>query len=73
MDHLDWFSPGSIEAQEEIDQFKRVLAPGGMVFWRSASRNPWYNEMRVFIILFIGLSDSLIGPGSDRQALKSRL
>jgi betaine lipid synthase len=47
MDHLDWFSPGSVEVQEEVDQFKRVLAAGGMVFWRSASRKPWYNEMQV--------------------------
>lgn len=45
MDHLDWFSPGSVEVQEEVNQFKRVLAVGGMVFWRSASRKPWYNEM----------------------------
>jgi Protein of unknown function (DUF3419) len=55
MDHLDWFSPGSVEVQEEVDQFKRVLAPGGMVFWRSASRKPWYNEMQVFLrTLFFG-------------------
>jgi betaine lipid synthase len=50
MDHLDWFTPNSTEVQEEVDQFKRVLAPDGMVFWRSASRNPWYNEVQVLQI-----------------------
>ncbi|KAG5642444.1 hypothetical protein DXG03_002791 [Asterophora parasitica] len=45
MDHLDWFSPGSKDVLEEVEEFHRVLAPGGMVFWRSASRKPWYNEM----------------------------
>lgn len=23
----------------------RALSPGGMVFWRSAARYPWYNEV----------------------------
>ncbi|RDB16813.1 hypothetical protein Hypma_002666 [Hypsizygus marmoreus] len=45
MDHLDWFTPGSKDVMEEVEQLHRVLAPGGMVFWRSASRKPWYNEM----------------------------
>ncbi|GLB37140.1 putative protein of unknown function (DUF3419) [Lyophyllum shimeji] len=45
MDHLDWFSPGSKDVEDEVDQFFRVLAPGGMVFWRSASRKPWYNDV----------------------------
>ncbi|KAG6813636.1 hypothetical protein H0H92_008872 [Tricholoma furcatifolium] len=45
MDHLDWFTPGSQDVVDEVKEFHRVLAPGGMVFWRSASRKPWYNEM----------------------------
>ncbi|KAG5342920.1 hypothetical protein C0989_005868 [Termitomyces sp. Mn162] len=45
MDHLDWFNPGSQDAVEEVAEFYRVLATGGMMFWRSASRKPWYNEM----------------------------
>ncbi|KAG6897411.1 hypothetical protein C0992_001918 [Termitomyces sp. T32_za158] len=45
MDHLDWFTPGSQDVVEEVAEFHRVLATGGMIFWRSASRRPWYNEM----------------------------
>jgi betaine lipid synthase len=45
MDHLDWFSPGSTEVAEEVDELYRVLAPGGFVFWRSAARKPWYNQV----------------------------
>jgi betaine lipid synthase len=47
MDHLDWFSPDSEEVQKEVNEFMRVLAPGGMVFWRSASKKPWYNQTQV--------------------------
>ncbi|KAG6864791.1 hypothetical protein C0991_007121 [Blastosporella zonata] len=47
MDHLDWFTPGSQDVVDEVTEFHRVLAPGGMVCWRSASRKPWYNEMYV--------------------------
>jgi betaine lipid synthase len=43
MDHLDWFTPGAAEVEEEVDEFRRVLAPGGFVLWRSAARRPWYN------------------------------
>lgn len=45
MDHLDWFKPGSADLEEEIAEIHRVLAPGGFVFWRSAGRKPWYNEV----------------------------
>ncbi|KZT58301.1 hypothetical protein CALCODRAFT_432835 [Calocera cornea HHB12733] len=45
MDHLDWFDPGSEDARDEILAMYRALAPGGMVFWRSAARLPWYCEM----------------------------
>jgi hypothetical protein len=71
MDHLDWFSPGSVEVQEEVDQFKRVLAPGGMVFWRSASRKPWYNAMQVFQVPFLQTLVYLIVYG--RQISAGRL
>jgi len=47
MDHLDWFSPGAIEVDQEIEELHRVTAPGGLVFWRSASKEPWYNEVSV--------------------------
>ncbi len=36
MDHLDWFTPGSAEAETEIAHFHRALAPGGFVLLRSA-------------------------------------
>jgi betaine lipid synthase len=45
MDHLDWFTPGAADVEEEVDEFRRVLAPGGFVLWRSAARRPWYNEV----------------------------
>jgi betaine lipid synthase len=45
MDHLDWFKPGSTEVEDEIEEFVRVLTPGGFVLWRSASKKPWYNEV----------------------------
>jgi betaine lipid synthase len=47
MDHLDWFAPGSKEVDEEVDEFVRVIAPGGFIFWRSAARKPWYNTVCV--------------------------
>ncbi|KAG6816964.1 hypothetical protein H0H87_001278 [Tephrocybe sp. NHM501043] len=45
MDHLDWFTPGSQDIIDEVTEFHRALAPGGMICWRSASRRPWYNEI----------------------------
>lgn len=45
MDHLDWYNPHSPEADEEIAEIDRVLAPGGFVLWRSAARKPWYNDV----------------------------
>ena len=44
MDHLDWFEPSNGEALTEIAQMHRVLPKGGMVFWRSAAKYPWYNQ-----------------------------
>lgn len=49
MDHLDWFSPGSKDVDDEVDQFYRVLSPGGFVLWRSAARKPWYCDVCVFL------------------------
>jgi len=54
MDHLDWFAPDSEDVNEEVEEFHRVLAPGGFVLWRSAARQPWYNEVYV--------SNSICGP-----------
>ncbi|KAF8902789.1 hypothetical protein CPB84DRAFT_1846150 [Gymnopilus junonius] len=45
MDHLDWFSPGAVDVDQEIQELHRVTAPGGLVFWRSASKEPWYNKV----------------------------
>ncbi|KAF9220624.1 hypothetical protein BS17DRAFT_759265 [Gyrodon lividus] len=45
MDHLDWFAPGSKDVDDEVSEFARVLAPGGFVLWRSAARQPWYQEV----------------------------
>ncbi|KAJ3992422.1 hypothetical protein F5050DRAFT_1856715 [Lentinula boryana] len=45
MDHMDWYDPGSSEANDEVVELSRVLTLGGLVFWRSASRQPWYNEV----------------------------
>ncbi|KAG1745018.1 uncharacterized protein EDB91DRAFT_1271475 [Suillus paluster] len=45
MDHLDWFLPGSKDVDDEVDEFYRVLSPGGFVLWRSAARKPWYCEV----------------------------
>ncbi|KAG2064754.1 hypothetical protein BDR04DRAFT_1234922 [Suillus decipiens] len=45
MDHLDWFSPESKDVDDEVDQFYRVLSPGGFVLWRSAARKPWYCDV----------------------------
>ncbi|KAJ7287621.1 hypothetical protein C8J57DRAFT_1284445 [Mycena rebaudengoi] len=58
MDHLDWFTPGSSDMDEEVSELHRVLAPGGFVFWRSAARNPWYNvnfERRGFKVTALGV------------------
>ena len=48
MDHLDWFSPGAADIEEEIQELYRVIAPGGLVFWRSAGKCPWYNKVYDF-------------------------
>ncbi|KAJ3870770.1 hypothetical protein F5051DRAFT_463890 [Lentinula edodes] len=45
MDHMDWYNPGSNELKNEAIELSRVLAPRGLVFWRSASRYPWYNQV----------------------------
>jgi betaine lipid synthase len=78
MDHLDWFPPSSTEVQEEVGHFKRVLAPGGMVFWRSASRNPWYNKVQVSWVYVLRKLAHLINYNilvtvSSKQAFKLHL
>lgn len=43
MDHLDWFSVE--DATAEIQACFKKMAVGGKVFWRSAGKYPWYNEL----------------------------
>ncbi|KAI8924832.1 hypothetical protein BC831DRAFT_463375 [Entophlyctis helioformis] len=43
MDHLDWFSVE--DATAEIETVHKKMAKGGLVFWRSAGKHPWYNEI----------------------------
>ncbi|KAJ4468170.1 hypothetical protein J3R30DRAFT_3305702 [Lentinula aciculospora] len=45
MDHLDWFTSNSKGVDEEVAQLARVIAPDGLVFWRSAAKHPWYNKI----------------------------
>ncbi|KAJ3809811.1 hypothetical protein F5876DRAFT_43121, partial [Lentinula aff. lateritia] len=45
MDHMDWYDRDSSEVKDEAVELSRVLASGSLVFWRSASRNPWYNQV----------------------------
>ena len=41
MDHLDWFSED--DARDEIVALAQKSAVGGIVFYRSAGKYPWYN------------------------------
>ncbi|KAF8210227.1 hypothetical protein K438DRAFT_1809216 [Mycena galopus ATCC 62051] len=69
MDHLDWFTPGSSEINDEVTELHRVLAPGGFVFWRSAARKPWYNvnfERQGFQVTALGVRKGEGGPALDR-------
>jgi betaine lipid synthase len=43
MDHIDWFSVQ--DARQEIEAVHLKMARGGRVFWRSAGKYPWYNEI----------------------------
>ncbi|KAJ3713291.1 hypothetical protein C8R42DRAFT_698973 [Lentinula raphanica] len=45
MDHLDWFKVDSESVDQEIVQLARVVTSGGLVFWRSAAKYPWYNKI----------------------------
>jgi betaine lipid synthase len=45
MDHLDWFSPEDCET--EIRKVYKKMKVGGLVFWRSAGKSPWYNDLFV--------------------------
>ena len=56
----DWFSPGANDVDEEVAQLHRALSTGGMVFWRSAAKHPWYNavfEHAGFKLSPIGMRD----------------
>ncbi|KAH8096692.1 S-adenosyl-L-methionine-dependent methyltransferase [Cristinia sonorae] len=44
MDHLDWFTEGSPELDDEVANFYRVLSKGGFVLLRSAAKQPWYMQ-----------------------------
>ena len=48
--HLDWFAPGSKDADDEVSELVRMLSSGGFVLWRSAARQPWYQEVYVDVI-----------------------
>lgn len=45
MDHLDWFAEDSKDVDDEVGELARVLAPGGILLWRSAGRRPWYTRV----------------------------
>lgn len=42
MDSMDWFDPGSAEAERQIEKLNRALKMGGRVLLRSAALTPWY-------------------------------
>jgi betaine lipid synthase len=67
MDHMDWFDEGSEEANEEVRLFFDRLQEGGILFWRSASREPWYAEVfrqQGFVVDRISVRES--GKPCDR-------
>ncbi|KAJ7725620.1 hypothetical protein B0H14DRAFT_2701072 [Mycena olivaceomarginata] len=69
MDHLDWFTPGSPDTDEEVAELYRALTPGGFVLWRSAARKPWYNanfERQGFQVTALGVRQGEGGPALDR-------
>ncbi|KAI8380989.1 uncharacterized protein BYT42DRAFT_494036 [Radiomyces spectabilis] len=46
MDHMDWFDEAHCEElEQEVMHMARTLKKGGHVYWRSASRQPWYNTL----------------------------
>ncbi|KAH8550732.1 hypothetical protein BGW37DRAFT_498263, partial [Umbelopsis sp. PMI_123] len=47
MDHMDWFSPDGKDLEEEIIEMARATQPNGRVYWRSAGKYPWYNDIFV--------------------------
>ncbi|KAK7057273.1 hypothetical protein R3P38DRAFT_3384712 [Favolaschia claudopus] len=69
MDHLDWFTPGSSDIDEEVAELHRTIAPGGFVFWRSAAKKPWYNanfESQGFQVTALAVRKGEKGPALDR-------
>jgi len=58
MDHLDWFAPGSKDVDDEVAELARVVSLGGFVLWRSAARQPWYQDVfrsHGFVVAPIGV------------------
>lgn len=43
MDHLDWFSRQ--DCLQELELVYAKMAKSGRVFWRSAGKCPWYNDL----------------------------
>ncbi|KAI8816112.1 uncharacterized protein EV422DRAFT_592058 [Fimicolochytrium jonesii] len=43
MDHLDWFTEADADA--EVAALSKQCATGAKVFWRSASKHPWYGRL----------------------------
>jgi betaine lipid synthase len=43
LDHMDWMDEAL--ASDEIDAMRSCMVKGGKVFWRSAAREPWYNDL----------------------------
>ncbi|CAO3568358.1 unnamed protein product [Mortierella alpina] len=67
MDHMDWFGPA--DAEDEIKEVSRVVRKGGMVLWRSAGRQPWYNvlfEKHGFKVEAVGVRVPGSGVSIDR-------
>ncbi|KAG0018984.1 hypothetical protein BGZ81_009978 [Podila clonocystis] len=67
MDHMDWFGPA--DAEEEIREVARAIRAGGMVLWRSAGREPWYNALFVkhgFEVKAVGVRVPGSGVSIDR-------
>ncbi|GAB5588324.1 hypothetical protein Unana1_03224 [Umbelopsis nana] len=72
MDHMDWFSPDGTDLEEEIIEMARVTQTNGRVYWRSAGKYPWYNDIFVthgFDVKPLGIRES--GHSIDRVNMYS--
>ena len=43
LDHMDWMDENLVRA--ELKAMSACMVKGGKVFWRSAAREPWYNQV----------------------------